>query len=422
MNSDTWPDTLRVGDWQVRRATGELAGPDGSRRLEPKVMDLLFVLATRPGQVLSREQLLAELWPGQIVGDDSLARTVSKLRQALDDDARAPRYVETIAKRGYRLVAPVSPLVTVAAASAAPVRPRRLPVSVALGIAVLVVAAALAWTMLRAPAPAPRPLTPQIIADPRDILLARADDAYFQYVRADNEAAIELYQRVLGLYPDDASAMAGLANALVQRVMRWPELPGPGAIEFRRLGEALAHGHLAREPARSQLQRARHLAERAIEQAPEAAATHKALGLVASAEGRFDAALAAYRHALELDPDAWGPMINIGDVLGILGRDDEALPWFERAYEAMARVYERNPAQVRPWHTELGVLVAGRHRERNDLTAAEAWYRRVLALSPLHAEASHGLAAVLRQGGDVAAAQRLCQELVQRLGPDAGCD
>lgn len=111
-----------------------------------------------------------------------------------------------------------------------------------------------------------------------------------------------------------------------------------------------------------------------------------------------------------------------GDVLGILGRNDEALPWFERAYEAMTRTYERNPAQVRPWHTELGVLIAGRHRDHGDLSAAEAWYRNVLVLSPLHAEATHGLAAVLRSGGDDAAARRLCEELVQRLGPDGGCD
>ena len=70
-------------------------------------MDLLFVLASHAGQVVTREQLMARLWPGLVMGEDSLARTVSKLRQALGDDAKAPQYVETIAKRGYRLRAQV---------------------------------------------------------------------------------------------------------------------------------------------------------------------------------------------------------------------------------------------------------------------------------------------------------------------------
>src|SRR5690606_23215097 len=108
-------------------------------------------------------------------------------------------------------------------------------------------------------------------------------DFYFQFARGDNESAIELYQRVLGLHPDDPLAMAGLANALVQRCVRWPAEPGSPKA-FSRLGDALANGHLAREPARSQLQRARLLAQRAVERAPGVAATHKALGFVASAQ------------------------------------------------------------------------------------------------------------------------------------------
>ncbi|MEG3193701.1 winged helix-turn-helix domain-containing protein, partial [Lysobacter sp. D1-1-M9] len=71
-------------------------------------MDLLLLLAAHPGQVLGRERITAVLWPEVLVGDDSLARTVSKLRQALGDDAKSPRYIETLSKRGYRLLAPVS--------------------------------------------------------------------------------------------------------------------------------------------------------------------------------------------------------------------------------------------------------------------------------------------------------------------------
>lgn len=408
-----------VGEFQADRSSGMLVGKRSQQRLEPKVMDLLVLLASRAGRVVPRDDIMAELWPGLVVGDDSLARTLSKLRQALGDDAKAPRYVETIAKRGYRLIAAVQPAAvevgTVAAPGPAP-EPgpsRHRAWTVLLLAAVAGLAIVVPWLPPRNARPPP--------SEDSTRLLARADDYYFQFSRADNEAAIELYQRVLGLHPDDPLAMAGLANALVQRCVRWPQDDAETPQTFTRLGDALANGHLAREPARSQLQRALLLAQRAVQLAPDAAATHKALGFVASAERRFDTALGAYRRAVALDPDAWGPLINIGDLLEITGKGEQALPYFEQAYAAMTRVYDRTPVQVRPWQADLGVLVAGRHRARGDMPAAETWYRRVLAQSPLHPAATAGLAQVLRTGGDSAQAARLCVELVQRTGVANAC-
>lgn len=415
MESTVCGDVLYAGGWRANRASGELTGPQGTRRVEPKVMDLLFLLATRPGHVMTRDALMAALWPGVVVGEDSLARTVSKLRQALGDDARTPRFVETIAKRGYRWLAPVE-----TDDAAAPVLPgnasrgRLLRASVPLAATAVAVALLLGWRA-RSDAPAAAADVGASAA-----LLTRADDAYFQFSRADNEAAIELYRRVMARHPDDPGAMAGLANALVQRALRWPQASGSEVAEFRRLGDALANGHLARDPQRAQVEHARLLAERAVALAPGSAAAHKAAGFVAGAQGRFDAALASYRRAVELDPDAWGPMINLGDVLGIAGREEEALVWFERAYEAMERGYAGSPAQVRPWHAPLGVLIAGRLHARGDRVLAEHWYRRVLGHAPLDADATAGLARLLREGGDAQQADRLCDELHQRLS--TGCE
>ncbi|WP_163839550.1 winged helix-turn-helix domain-containing protein [Pseudoxanthomonas sacheonensis] len=411
---------LRIGEWSVDSAAGELSGASGAVRVEPKVMDLLLLLASQPGQVVTRERIMDALWPGLVVGEDSLARTVSKLRQALGDDARSPRYVETISKRGYRLLAEVgaamsadqrSAAAAIASVPAVPSRGTWIGLA-ALGMAGLI---GLGWLLGREPA------SPAASSDDSALLVSRADDYYFQFSRADNEAAIELYQRVLGLHPDHAPALAGLANALTQRAIRWPESPDAGPAEFTRLGDALANGHLDREPARTQLRRAQQLAERAVSVAPDSAAAHKALGFVSGAQRRFDSALASYRRAVALDPDAWGPLINIGDVLEISGRDAEALTYFEQAYAAMGRAYDRNPVQVRPWYAPMGVLIAGRYRARGDLPAAEAWYRRVLTQSPLQPEATRGLADVLRSGGDTAAADRLCDELTQRAGAAAAC-
>jgi DNA-binding winged helix-turn-helix (wHTH) protein/Tfp pilus assembly protein PilF len=419
--SSSFPDfSLRgftVGEWQADRATGTLTGGGTQQRLEPKVMDLLVLLAGQDGRVVSRDDIMTSLWPGLVVGEDNLARAISKLRQALGDDAKAPTYIETIAKRGYRLIAGVGPLPAEACADrqdTAAKRSFRFTLWIAV---VLAVAATLSIAVYVLPGyTAHRPL------DESRQLLRRADDYYFQFSRADNEAAIELYQRVLGLHPDDALAMAGLANALAQRCIRWPQTMDEAPHEFTRLGDALAYGHLGREPARSQLQRAQQLAERAVALAPDAAVAQKALGFVASAQSRFDTALGAYQRSIALDPDAWAPLINFGDLLEISGKADRALPYFERAYAAMGRVYDRNPVQIRPWYANLGVLIAGRYQARGDMPSAEGWYRRVLSQSPLHRDATMGLSAVLRAGGDAAEASRLCEELALRLGDESACD
>jgi transcriptional activator of cad operon len=428
---------FRVGAWRVDREACALHGPDGEQRVEPKVMDLLCLLAAHPGRVLSRERIMDALWPGLVVGDDALARTLSKLRQALGDDAKSPRYVETIAKRGYRLLAEVEPVVPPTPLEDPDIAPRSDVRSAPSATGAsrprwwwssLVVAAVLVTVILvvfvipaklRSKTSYQRESAARV--DDTAHLLTRADDAYFQFSRADNEAAIELYQRVLGLRPDDVAALSGLANALTQRSLRWPEPVGDGPAEFTQLRDALANGHLARPQARRQLHRAQQLAERAVTLAPESSAAHKALGFVVSAQGDVDAALVAYQRAVALDPDAWGALINIGDVLEIIGRDAEALPYFERAHAAMARGYARNPAQIRPWHARLGVAIAERHHARGDRAAAEGWYRKVLAQSPLHPEATRGLAALLREGGDAAGADGLCAELAQRLGAAQGC-
>jgi TolB-like protein len=70
-------------------------------------MDVLLLLVQRAGEVISREDLLATVWSGSVVGDDTLTQAVIKLRKALGDDTRSPSYIETIAKRGYRLIATV---------------------------------------------------------------------------------------------------------------------------------------------------------------------------------------------------------------------------------------------------------------------------------------------------------------------------
>src|SRR5712671_7853070 len=100
---------LRVGDWTVEPDLNQLSTPGRAVKVEPKAMAVLLHLADRPGQVVGREALLSQVWPGVVVGDDSLTQVVIKLRKALGDDPDRPTYIQTVTKRGYRLVATVLP-------------------------------------------------------------------------------------------------------------------------------------------------------------------------------------------------------------------------------------------------------------------------------------------------------------------------
>lgn len=100
------PD-LRFGEFTLRRGEARLERAGVPVALQPKVFDALVLFAERPGELLTKERLLADLWPGVIVGEEALTQLVRKLRLALGDDAREARYLQTVMKRGYRFVAEV---------------------------------------------------------------------------------------------------------------------------------------------------------------------------------------------------------------------------------------------------------------------------------------------------------------------------
>jgi len=99
--------SFKLGDWRVEPATDRLIQGEQEIKLEPRVMDLLLYFAEHPGEVLTREQLESSVWAGMVVGYDSLTSAMNKLRKAFNDDPRNAKFIETVAKRGYRLIAPV---------------------------------------------------------------------------------------------------------------------------------------------------------------------------------------------------------------------------------------------------------------------------------------------------------------------------
>jgi len=99
---------LTVGEFRVLAESNELDGPAGLVRLRPLLMQVLLRLAQEPGAPVTREQLINDVWARKIVNDEVLSRAIAELRLALGDDSREPRYIETLPKVGYRLVAAVS--------------------------------------------------------------------------------------------------------------------------------------------------------------------------------------------------------------------------------------------------------------------------------------------------------------------------
>lgn len=103
------PQAFHVADWVVDVASNRIRRGDTEFKLESKMMGVLACLARRPGEVVSREDLEQAVWNGRLVSCDVLTVCVNKLRKTLGDDPRRPRYIETIAKKGYRLIAVVAP-------------------------------------------------------------------------------------------------------------------------------------------------------------------------------------------------------------------------------------------------------------------------------------------------------------------------
>lgn len=169
-----------LGEWWVSPPEGRITRGAEVVRLEPKVMEVLVYLASRPGDVVTRAELERDVWRGAMVGYDAVTGTVIKLRKALEDDARNPRLIATIPKRGYELIAPVTlaqggrPEGPIAASPDVPTvgvpirktsKPRRLAGLRLIALAAVVMVAAGIWLVVATAPPDAPPSQPQPVAE-----------------------------------------------------------------------------------------------------------------------------------------------------------------------------------------------------------------------------------------------------------------
>ncbi len=101
---------FELGSWTVFPERNLIRQGDIEATLELKVMNVLVVLASHRGEVVSKDQLVDAVWDGRATSDEVITRCISKIRGAFSDDPKNPTFIENVRGRGYRLIAPLSPL------------------------------------------------------------------------------------------------------------------------------------------------------------------------------------------------------------------------------------------------------------------------------------------------------------------------
>ena len=407
------PERVWVGEWLVEPGLNRVRRGDESRALEPKVLELLLYLAAAAGRTVPKAELLERVWSGRAVVEAVLTRAISEIRAALGETPRQPRTIQTVPRKGYRLVAAVRVEQGESQPSigerAVPERGRTLLLrhwawclaavaTAAMVVAVLAASGGRALGPARGfvqsptlePVPAaaaPRlPGATELSAQPNAVdpealrlyLLGRS-----HWSRRDPESlerARALFGRATAQDPQFAEAWAGLADAL-----------------------NLLASYYRLKPAEA-LPWSREAAERALELAPDLAQAHASLGLVhLNLDWDPAAALGRYEEALRTNPGYASAHQWRAEALSISGRHEEALA----AIETAARLEPPSPLIHGAWGQRLNQ--AGRHREAL-VKLADA-----LELAPSLAWAHRERAYAFERLGDVAAAlaeRRL--EMVER--------
>lgn len=176
---------LRIGDWCVDPRTGQMSHNAGeSVRVEARTLMLLLYLAGRAGEVVSIDDLLSHVWSGVVVTPDSVYQAVGSLRRILGDDPKEPRYIATVPRLGYRMVARVAPwLEEPAVELTAPVavgnRSRRARWPAVLALVAVACLAVLAALLLNGRTPANQPPKSVAVLAFLDLTTQTMSEEYF---------------------------------------------------------------------------------------------------------------------------------------------------------------------------------------------------------------------------------------------------
>jgi DNA-binding winged helix-turn-helix (wHTH) protein len=100
--------SIVFGPYELAGRNGQLLHHTRPLPLSPKAVAVLWTLVTRAGQVVSKEELFGSVWPETVVSEGTITNCISELRRVLGDATAKPRYIETVSRRGYRFIAPLT--------------------------------------------------------------------------------------------------------------------------------------------------------------------------------------------------------------------------------------------------------------------------------------------------------------------------
>jgi DNA-binding winged helix-turn-helix (wHTH) protein/TolB-like protein/tetratricopeptide (TPR) repeat protein len=212
---------IRFDGWVLHLDSGDLA-KDGRRiRLQEQPLQILEELLRNPGELVTREQLIARLWPKGVVDfDTGLNSAVRKLRIALQDDVETPRYIETVPRKGYRFIVPID------APIASPiVRPRRTYLYAGGMAALVLLAAALTFVATRRESPTEPASSPSVDSRTIAVLPFRA--------ATPGDANEELALVVTDVLRNRLASIDGVISIATGSTARLPD-PDPDAREIGR--------------------------------------------------------------------------------------------------------------------------------------------------------------------------------------------
>ena len=352
-----------VGDWTVDPATGHITRGATRVQLEPKAAEVLVYLAQHPGQVVSRQELEAAVWAGRVVSYDAVTNAVIKLRKAFGDDARNPRIIETLSKRGYRLVAPVGAVAGPAPEGEAPRgeaarhggrgRIRRWQAAgVAASLATLLAAAVLFYWLPGADAPAPLSAAPvRIVVLPFANLDGDPEQAYFSHgIAQDLITELARNPHLSVIASNSAFAYQGgesltrLQEELgVQYVLRGSVRRNAGRIRINaQLIDADRGNHLWAERYDERLEDTFAVQDAIVERIATSLKVNLRAGETESLRERYAASMEAYDHFLQ-GSNAQGRRAY-DDLAAAQESFERAIaldPQFARAYASLALVHLR---------------------------------------------------------------------------------
>ena len=430
---------MKIGNWTVEPALNQLSADGSTAKLEPKAMAVLVYLAERPGEVVSREALLAAVWPGVVVSDDALTQVVIKLRKVLGEG-----YIQTISKKGYRLAAPVAGPQEVSAPSAP--RWRWMPAA-AVALALLA-AAAILWIRDDTPPPPARPAPPGAEAeraaqptvsirpfealgdDPQALLLARG-------LTADLVTDLSKLSglSLIGLAPPGEMQTRYLVSGTVQRVADrlrlqihltdaqtgkplWSERFDRPVADFFAIQQELGPKIVQTLPAKVSEAELRRMAQRHTRNL-EAYETFQRgqAALLVRRKAENETAREMFKRAIALDAS----FARAYAALALTYAADYRNQWTDDGAAALKRAFElaHTAHQIDPDIRETYWVLAFVHLERREPREVLRYLETAVQLYPSYADAYAFMAGIKCYTGRPAEAVPLMRTAM-RLNPEAG--